>query len=140
MEKLRQTKFPIYITTDQTTVYAGEVLNLFINAGDEEYVAKDVTAISYILQIEPELVDSSSLHHSFYLNSWLAGTTASFQMSNQVFTGQVEAAFSKVGNTGVSGIGKVSKCDFIIEDDMIGIKRDNIKNNHDILLRSDLQM
>lgn len=124
-----KTRFPVYITTDQDTVYAGEVLNLFINAGDEQYVAKDITAISYILQIEPELVDSASLHHSFYLDSWLAGTTSSLQISNQVFTGQVEAAFSKVGNKGVSGIGKISKCDFIIEDDMIGIKRDNIKNN-----------
>ena len=124
-----RTRFPLFITTEQDTVYAGQVLSLFINAGDEEYVAKDVTAVSYILQIEPGLVDSSSLYHSFYLDSWLAGTSASLQMSNQVFTGQVEAAFSKVGNKGVSGIGKISECDFIIEDDLIGIKRENIKNN-----------
>ena len=124
-----KTKFPVYITTDQTEANSGDVLTIFINAGDEEYVAKDISAISYILQIEPEFIDSASLHHKFYLDSWLAGTTSSFQMSNHVFAGQVEAAFTKVGSPGVSGIGKISKCDFIIEDDFIGIKRDNIKNN-----------
>ncbi len=127
--EIERTKFPVYITTDQTEVDSGEVLTLFINAGDEQYVAKDVTALSYILQIEPELVDSSSLHHSFYLDSWLSGTSASMQMSNHVFTGQVEAAFAKVGVKGVSGIGKIGKCDFIIEDDIIGLKRDVIRDN-----------
>lgn len=118
--EIEQSKFPIYISTDQTEVDSGEVLTLYINAGDEQYVAKDITALSYILQIEPEFVDSASLHHLFYMDSWLVGTGAIMQMSDQVYTGQVEAAISKVGDHKVSGIGKIGRCDFIIEDDFIG--------------------
>jgi hypothetical protein len=118
--EIEQSKFPIYISTDQTEVDSGEVLILYINAGDEQYVAKDITGLSYILQIEPEFVDSASLHHLFYMDSWLVGTGASMQMSDQVYTGQVEAAISKVGDHKVSGVGKIGRCDFIIEDDFIG--------------------
>ncbi len=127
--EIEESKFPIYISTEQDTVYAGEVLNLYINAGDEQYVAKDITGLSYILQIEPEFVDSASLHHLFYMDSWLVGTGATMQMSDQVYAGQVEAAISKVGDHKVSGIGKISRCDFIIQDDIGGIKISNLQNN-----------
>ena len=123
--EIEQSKFPIYLTTEQDTVYAGQVLYLFINAGNDQYVAKDITGLSYILQIEPEFVDSASLHHMFYMDSWLAGTGASMQISDQVYTGQVEAAISKVGDHKVSGVGKIGRCDFIIEDDFIGTKISN---------------
>jgi hypothetical protein len=123
--EVEQSKFPVYLTTDQTEVDSGDVLILYINAGDDQYVAKDITGLSYILQIEPEFVDSASLHHLFYMDSWLVGTGASMQMSDQIFTGQVEAAISKVGDHKVSGIGKVGRCDFIIEDDLIGTKLSN---------------
>lgn len=123
-----KTKFPIYIISEQTEVDSGELFVFYVSAGDEEYVAKDITAISYIIQIEPSLVDSASMFHYFYTDSWLGRSSSSMQLSRQTFKGQMEAALSRVGNHGVSGVGIISKSGFIIVDDLDGLKREVIDN------------
>ena len=120
---VQQNEFPLYLETDQTSVDSGEVLTLYIIAGDDDYPVKEINGISYNLSLQSYFVDSASLHHEFYTNSWLTNGGTSVQISKQVQDGQVETALSRIGFPNVSGIGKIATCDFIVEDDLDGLKR-----------------
>ncbi len=120
---VQETEFPLYLIPDQTEVDSGDVLTLYIIAGDEDNPAKDINGIAYTLSVNSYLADSASLHHKFYTDSWLANGKASMQISKQYQDGQVDAAFSRIGFSGVTGIGKIATCDFIVEDDIDGLKR-----------------
>ncbi len=118
-----EAEYPLYLIPDQSEVDSGEVLTLYIVAGDEDYPAKDLNGIAYTLSVNSYFADSASLHHHFYTDSWLANGSASMQMSKQYQAGQVDAAFSRIGFSGVTGIGKIATCDFIVEDELDGLKR-----------------
>ncbi|MEZ4908659.1 MAG: Ig-like domain-containing protein [Saprospiraceae bacterium] len=122
--KLTPNKYPVFLTTDQDTVHAGEVLYLNIVVGDQNYPAKDISGLSYTIQLDPSFIDSSSLHHNFISDSWLTYASTTMNIWEQPFAGQVEAAIGRVGGNGITGVGMVSTCDFIIEDDFDGIKKD----------------
>lgn len=123
----KQPDYPIYLKSlQQDSLFVGDTLNLFIEVGDEEYPARDLNGISYKLQLDPNVVDSASVHHEFYSDSWLGNASSSLQISKQITDGQIEAAFSRIGFDGVTGIGEIAFCDLIVEDDMEGIKRSNL--------------
>ncbi|HHH55385.1 MAG TPA: T9SS type A sorting domain-containing protein, partial [Bacteroidetes bacterium] len=132
---VQETEFPLYLQTDQTSVDSGEVLTFDIIAGDEDYPAKEINGISYTLSLQNYFVDSASLHHEFYSNSWLTNGGTSIQFSKQVQTGQVESALSRIGFPNVSGIGKIATCDFIVEDDIDGLKRSTGVNSIPITVK-----
>lgn len=119
---LNQPDYPIYIYTNQDTLHIGDTLHLIIEAGDIDFPARDINGISYTIVVDPSKVDSSSLHHEFIANSWLTNASASIQLNKQVQDGQVDAAFSRIGYDGVSGIGEIAICDYIVEDDLDGAK------------------
>ena len=114
--------FPLYILTNQDTVAAGDWLYLEIGVGDASNPVIDLTGLSYSLQFPPELIDSSSLIHEFYTESWFANASSSLQMDKQPIEGKLDAGFTRIGGKGASGYGIVAKCDFIVEDDLDGLK------------------
>lgn len=122
-------QFPINLIPDQTEVDSGDVLTLYIEVGSEFYPAKDISGLKYNIQIDPELIDSASMHHSFLPNSFLTNASTWLQLSKQPFAGQLEAAFSRINDNRITGVGVVSTCDFIIEDEIMGIKASKIKDN-----------
>jgi len=125
---INQPDYPIYIYTNQDTLHIGDTLHLIIEAGDEDFPARDLNGISYTLVVDPSKVDSASLKHEFLTDSWLANASASIQLHNQVQDGQVDAAFSRIGFDGVSGIGEIATCDYIVEDDLDGSKLSKYNN------------
>jgi hypothetical protein len=120
---VEEAEFPMFLVPDQTEVDSGDVLTLYIIVGDDDNPAKDINGIAYTLSVNSYLADSASLHHEFYTDSWLANGSASMQLSKQYQDGQVDAAFSRIGFSGITGIGAIATCDFIVEDDIDGLKR-----------------
>jgi len=119
---VKQPDYPVYLFTEQDTVDIGDTMHLSIFVGDEDFPARDLNGISYTLVINPNEIDSSSLHHRFLTDSWLANASASVQLSNQYQDGQLDAVFSRIGFSGITGIGLVAKSDYIVEDDLEGTK------------------
>ncbi len=113
--------YPIYLKSVQDTIIEGEELNLYVEVGDENYPARDLSGISYTMYLDPDIVDSSTLHHQFLVDSWIGNSSTSLQFSRQVFDGRVDAAFSRVSTLSVTGIGKISKCDLVVEDELDGL-------------------
>ncbi len=118
---INKADYPIYLKSVQDTIIMGEELNLYVEVGDENYPAKDLSGLSYTMHLDPDIVDSSTLHHQFLVDSWIGNSSTSLQFSNQVLDGRVDAAFARVSPFSVTGMGRVSKCDLIVEDDLDGI-------------------
>jgi len=114
--------FPIFITTEQDTVYEGDWLNLTIGIGDENNPVVDISGFTYSFQFPPELIEASSLQHAFFEESWFANASSTLQMDKQPLEGKLDAGFTRIGGIGISGHGPVAKCDFIVEDDIEGLK------------------
>ena len=119
---MHEAEFPIYMIPEQEEVDSGEVAVVHIYAGSEEYPAKELLGLSYTLMLDPAMVDSASLHHRFEPESWLVNGTATLDISNQYQDGMVDAAIVRIKKPGATGIGKIARCDWIVEDDIDGGK------------------
>lgn len=114
--------FPFDLTTDKDTIYAGDHLNLNISIGSEEYPVLNIYGLAYGLTFPAILIDSSTCSIDFLNDSWFGQNSASFELGVQPRAGRVEAAFSRTGSTATSGYGIVAKVDFVVEEDIQGLK------------------
>ncbi len=131
---INKADYPIYLKSVQDTIVKGKELNLYVEVGDEKYPARDLSGISYTMYLDPDIVDSSTLHHQFLVDSWLGNSSTSLQFSNQILDGRVDAAFVRVSPFSVTGIGKVSKCDLLVEDDLDGlVPRSSLHGGQEII-------
>lgn len=117
--------FPVYLSTDQDSVNAGDWLHLTIAIGDADNPVMDLNGFTYTFQFPPELIDSNSLMHYFYEDSWFANASSTLQMDMQPVEGRLDAGFTRIGPFGASGHGPVASCDFIVEDDIDDFKLDS---------------
>ncbi|MDA9774291.1 T9SS type A sorting domain-containing protein, partial [Saprospiraceae bacterium] len=113
--------YPFTIETDQDTVYAGELLNLEIHIGSEQYPAINLHGLAYGLTFPSELIDSSTVAVDYLNDEWFGSNSASMEMDVQPTSGRIEAAFSRTSGIPVSGFGIVATVSFIVEDDLQGI-------------------
>jgi hypothetical protein len=114
--------YPIYLSTEQDSVNAGDYLHLTISVGNEDFPVVDVTGLTYSMQFPGDLIDSASLSHTFFEDGWFANASSTLQMDKQPLEGKVDAGFTRIGGIGVSGHGPIAQCDFIVEDDIEGFK------------------
>ncbi len=119
---LNKPEFPVNLIFSQDTFEIGDTVHIFISIGDKDDPAKEINGIFYTLQFDPTTVDSASFHHEFLLDSWLANGSASMEMDKQYLDGQLDAVYSRINPKSVSGIGLIAKCDYIIEDELDGIR------------------
>ncbi len=114
--------YPFELHTDQDTVYAGEYIHFDIIIGTEEYPALNLHGLAYGLTFPASLIDSSTLQVDFLNEEWFGANSAALEMAVQPVEGRIEASFSRTSGIPVSGYGLVASVDFIIEDDVQGIK------------------
>jgi hypothetical protein len=114
--------YPFYIYTDQDSVNIGDRLFLTISIGNASYPIIDLTGITYSLRFNANVVDSSSVNHTFLTDSWFDNASSTLQMDKQPLDGKIDAGLTRIGGIGISGHGPVAKCDFIVEDDIDGLK------------------
>jgi len=114
--------FPLYIQTSQDSVNAGDWLYLTIAIGNGLNPILDFSGVTYNLQFPPDLIDSSSLMHEFFAESWFTNASSTLQMDKQPVEGRIDAGLTRIGGIGASGFGPIASCDFIVEDDIDGLK------------------
>lgn len=114
---------PIEFIPQQTEVDSGEWLTLDISIGSFANPAIDLNGAAFSFNLDPSLMDSSSVVFSLYDNNWVADDNAPVVEFFKVpQDGQVDIAFTRISNKPADGLGIIGKLEFIIEDDIHGLK------------------
>lgn len=123
--------FPFYMIPSQTEVEPGDVMTIDIVMGNTQYPVTDLHGVAFSIQIDPNFADSSSMNLTFFDDSWLTKEGPSLQMTHSSTDGYIEAAVTRTDGIASSGIGVIAQLEFIVEDDAIGIKSENLTAGND---------
>jgi hypothetical protein len=116
--------YPFYLIPNQTELDSGDLLVLTLSIGNEYFPVLDLHGLAFGLNINPEIMDSSSFAGHFYKNGWFTYASPSLQMMAHPETGNIFAGFTRSGGSGVSGSGPVGQISFIVIDEIDGWKGD----------------
>lgn len=113
---------PINFIPQQSEVDSGEWLTIDISIGSFAFPALDFNGAAFTFNINPELIDSSSVIFELYDDTWL---NDDFGPVESIFMvpadGQVDIALSRITGA-VDGLGIIGKLEFIVEDEIQGLK------------------
>ncbi|MFZ1706033.1 MAG: T9SS type A sorting domain-containing protein [Saprospiraceae bacterium] len=114
--------YPFNLIPNQTELDSGDLLILTVDIGNNTYPLLDQHGLAFNLEINPEIMDSSSLNGEFYTDGWFAYANPTLQMFKQPSFGNIHTAFTRTGGNGVSGHGPVGQISFIVIDEIDGWK------------------
>jgi len=116
------TNLPILIDLPFDTLYEGDLAYFDIILGTEQHYAENTYGFTYDLAFNKKLIREGSQRLSYDDNSWLTYNTASLSIKNESEFGVVNTAFTLTDGNARTGHGKVARFDFIVEEDLIGIR------------------
>ncbi len=115
-------KSPLILIPRTTEVDSGDVMIIDIALGNESFPVLDMHGISFQINIDPSIMDSSSLDVIFYDDSWLGDGFGVMDKYNQLSEGRVGQVVSRTDRRPVSGYGIIGSTSFIVEDDLEGFR------------------
>lgn len=121
-EILAVKEYPFRLIPNQTSLDSGDLLVLEISVGNSLVAAKQVQGLSFKLNINPAIIDSSSFEGEFYNESWLGDQNPLLQLMLQPRAGEVHAGVSRSGINPASGQGVIGKVVYIVVDEVDGFK------------------
>ena len=120
---------PISFVPQSTDVDSGEWMFIDVYVGNSTNPALDFYGTSFTFNINPDVVDSSSVHFSTAENNWLSYESPLYEFYEVPVDGQVDIAVSRITNSAIDGIGLIGTLEFIIEEEVGGFKRKLGSNN-----------
>ncbi len=118
---------PITLVPQQTSVDSGEWLFIDIHLGDTENAFYDLSGVSFDFNINPDVIDSSTVVVDLFDESWFTYGAGTIQYWNQPTAGNLQIGFSRVGQLGATGGGPIGTLGFIVEEGIEGFRlEDNI--------------
>ena len=116
--------FGLFLQPSHMPVDSGDLLCLTINIGNKNNPVVDIHGLSFDLNINEDVIDSSSLTFEFFENDWFAYNSSQIDMHIQPSDGTIYAGLSRADGNVVSGYGPIGSTCFIVEDDLDGFKGD----------------
>ncbi len=116
--------FGLFLEPSHMPVDSGDLLCVTIKVGNEENPVIDLQGLSFDLNINEDVIDSSSLTFEFFENDWFTYNSAQIDMYIQPSDGIIYAGLSRSDGNVSSGHGPVGKACFIVEEDLNGFKGD----------------
>ena len=113
---------PIYFEPQSTDIDSGEFIFIDILVGDTNFPAIDMQGLAFSLNVDAEVMDSSSVSFVQSDNSWLSNDGKTFDFDVVPNDGRVDVAISRAGRGSADGIGIVGTLSFIVEDDLGGFR------------------
>jgi len=120
---------PIYFIPPSNPVDSGEWISLDIAIGNNAYPAIDFYGSAFTLNINPDIIDSSSVIFTLYDDNWLSYESPLESMYSVPKDGQVDIGVSRISNVSTDGVGIIGKLEFIVEDEVVGFKRSSLSNS-----------
>ncbi len=113
---------PIELTDVEGPLDSGDLVVMDVLLGSHDVPALDVHGMSFSLEYDSELVDSSSVKVDFMDYAWLIGESPKFDLDISDETGIIDAGVTRLDRAVASGYGIVAQFSFIIIDDVEGIR------------------
>jgi len=114
---------PIYFVNQTPNPQPGDHVFIDVLLGAEPTPAIDVSGITFSLNYNTDVVEDGTFNISFLQDSWLSYDSPVLDFVKRPNSGRVDVAYTRVEGTMVSGFGKIGTVDFIIEDDIDGIRQ-----------------
>ena len=114
---------PVYFIPQQTAVDSGELLLIDIIVGDSSFPALDMNGLAFSFNIDASLIDSSTVDFNLSDNTWMGHNSPLVDFVQVPEDGQVDIAVTRLGNNGADGIGIIGTLEFIVEDEIEGLRR-----------------
>lgn len=115
---------PLYLSTDEDTLYAGQVVQLEISLGDVNYPVADFYGLLFSLKYNNAFVQPNSAQFNVLPNSWIdeAGfDNTEFTTSiikDKPLEGTTDVGLTRVNQNGISGFGTIGIMEIIIVDNV----------------------
>ena len=122
-------QIPIYFIPPSNPVDSGEWISLDIAIGTSGSPAIDFYGTAFTLNINPDIIDSSSVIFTSYDVNWLGYESPLESMYSVPQDGQVDIGITRVNNVSTDGVGIIGKLEFIVEDEVSGFKRSELLNS-----------
>jgi len=120
---------PISFVPQSTDVDSGEWMFIDVYVGNASNPAIDFYGTSFTFNINPDVIDSSSVVFNTADNNWMSYESPLYEFYEVPQDGQVDIAVSRVTNTSTDGIGLIGTLEFIIEDEVDGFKRTSLQSS-----------
>ncbi len=114
---------PIYFVSQTQNPQPGDHVVIDILLGAEPTPAIDVSGITFSLNYNTDVVVEGSFKVNFKRDSWLSYDSPVLNFVKRPFEGKIDVAYTRVEGTMASGFGKIGTVDFIIEDEIDGIRQ-----------------
>lgn len=128
---------PIIFIPQSTSVDSGELLVIDIAIGDSYFPALDLKGSSFSFNMDPEIMDSASVNFYLYEDNWFEHNSEAVEIFTVPEDGQIDIAISRISRTTADGFGIIGALEFIVEDEVTGVKRASYNNINSFII--DLQ-
>jgi hypothetical protein len=118
--------YPFYLMPNQTELDSGDLLIIQISLGNSNYPVEDVHGLAFGLNIPPGLIDSASFEMEMYDNTWFTIQSPTLDMNVHKQDGKIDVGYTRTTGIGISGYGIIGQLSFIVEEDIHGIKSDEL--------------
>ena len=116
---------PISFVPHSTDVDSGEWMFIDIVVGNAVNPAIDFYGTAFSFNINPDVIDSASVNFVLNEESFLAYQSPLYDFTKVPVDGQVDIAVSRISNIGVDLIDIIGTVEFIVEEELQGIKSAN---------------
>jgi len=116
---------PLYFYQESVTPVEGGdlvVMDIWLGNADDQ-LAVDMYGFTFSMTYEPELVLPESVHITFPPESWMSYNSPVLNLAKKPFNGRVDAGLTRTSGIPETGYGKVARLDFVIVEDIEGVRR-----------------
>ncbi len=113
---------PVEMSEVEGPLDSGDLVVLDVFLGNHDVPALDVHGMSFSLEYDSELVDSSTARVDFLDYAWIIGDAPKFELDVSIADGLIDAGVTRLDKAVASGYGIVAQFSFIIIDDVEGIR------------------
>ncbi len=112
----------------------GDLVEVDVLMGSTGNPATDMSGFTMTFPFDSNVINYQSLQMSFYQNSWMTYNSPILALGKKHSGNQIDFGMVRTGGSAASGIGKVAKLSFVIDDDVNGFR------DEDGIYQASLQM
>ncbi len=114
--------YPFYLIPQSTNVQVGDHMIIDIIMGSEDYPVVDLQGVAFAINLSSVVVDSSSVKLTFLKDEYFVNQSPFLDVMHQPRDGIIYAGGIKSNRTTSNGYGIIAQLDFIVEDEVEGLK------------------
>ena len=101
----------------------GDLVEIDILVGTPQTPAIDVYGLTFTWPYDPTAIQPNSVDVQFLTDSWMAYSSPVLGMVKKPWEGRIDAGYSRTSGMAASGQGRVGKLRFVVDGDIVGVRK-----------------